>query len=193
MTGAPDERFGYLLQFLRNPRELGSITPSSRFLARAILGQIDFRRPLRIVELGPGTGVFTRQIVRHLGPDGRLVALDTNAEFVAQLHGKLPDPRLTVLHESAERVCDVVAAQGWPSADVIVSGIPYLLLPRPVTAEIVQRSYDALDTGGLFVGYQYWPYVRPFLRVVFGHCRTRVVLRNLPPAVVMSCRKLPRA
>ncbi|MBA2450709.1 MAG: hypothetical protein H0V51_22075, partial [Chloroflexi bacterium] len=60
MSGASGRgRLAFLREFLRNPHELGSITPSSQHLAGALLDQIDFRTARRIVELGPGTGVFT--------------------------------------------------------------------------------------------------------------------------------------
>ena len=83
--------------------------------------------------------------------------------------------------------------QGWDRADAVISGIPYTLLPRTTTEGIVRASWRALAPGGLFVAYQYSPYLRPFLRSVFGNCRLGLVLRNLPPAVVFVSRKEPTA
>lgn len=187
-------RRGFLRQFLRNPRELGSITPSSRFLGRAILELVDWSRARRVVEVGPGTGVFTAEALRRLAPDGALLALDTNADFVALLRRELPDPRLTVVQGSAESVAHEVIGRGWAEgADAIISGIPYTLLPRAVTDRIVRESWRSLAPGGVFVAYQYSPYLQPFLRSVFGNCRLKLVLRNLPPAVVFLSRKQPPA
>ena len=181
----------FLGQFLRNPRELGSILPSSRFLTRALIDEIDFSSARRIVELGPGTGVFTREVLRRLSPTGRLLALETNQSFVSRLGHDLQDPRLDVAHVSAERVQQVVRERGWSDADVVISGIPYALLPRQTTAQIVHSSWGALAPGGLFVGYQYSPYLRPFLRRIFGNFRMKLVLLNVPPAVVFVSRKVP--
>ena len=188
----PAGRLGYLRQFLRSPRELGSIVPSSRFLARALVEEIDFSQARRIVELGPGTGVFTREVLRRLPDDGALLALETNATFVGLLQRELPDPRLNLANVSAERVGDEVAARGWDRVDVVISGIPYALLPRRTTAQIVRASWQALGPGGLFVGYQYSPYLWPFVRPVFGNCRMRLVLWNVPPSVVFISRKVDR-
>jgi phospholipid N-methyltransferase len=185
----PRDRLAFVRQFLRNPRELGSITPSSRFLTRAIVEEIDFASRRRIVELGPGTGVFTRELLGRLTADGALLALDTNADFVQRLRQELPDRRLRVVQASAEAVQAQVAAQNWESADVVISGIPYTLLPRATTAAIVRASHRVLAPGGLFVAYQYSPYLRPFLRGTFGSCRLKLVVRNLPPAVVFVSRK----
>ena len=190
-TARPGNRLRFLQQFLRSPRELGSILPSSRFLARALVDEIDFASARRVVELGPGTGVFTREVLRRLPGDGALLALETNTEFVALLRRELPDPRLTVAHVSAERIHDEVRERGWGQTEVVISGIPYTLLPRKTTAHIVRASWQALAPGGLLVGYQYSPYLRPFLRAAFGNCRMKVVLLNVPPAVVFISRKSP--
>ncbi len=182
-------RLAFLREFLRNPHELGSITPSSQHLAGALLDQIDFRTARRIVELGPGTGVFTHEALRRLSADGALLALDTNQDFIELLRRDCVDPRLTVLPASAERVDQIVAERGWERVDAVISGIPYALLPRRVTSGIVQASWRTLAPGGLFVGYQYSPYLRPFLRRIFGNCAFRLVPRNLPPAFIFVSQK----
>jgi phospholipid N-methyltransferase len=181
-------RLRFLKQWVRNPRELGSVTPSSRFLTREVVDRIDFSRARHIAELGPGTGVFTQAILDRLAPDGRLLAIDTNAGFVEHLRREIRDPRLTVVEASAERVDELVAEAGWPSADAVVSGIPYSLLPRPVMRGILEATRRALGDEGLFVGYQYSRMLRPHLLAAFGNVHYRSVLLNLPPAFVYTCR-----
>lgn len=181
-------RLRFLKQWVRNPRELGSITPSSRYLTQEVVDRIDFSRARYIAELGPGTGVFTQAILDRLAPDGQLLAVDTNAGFVEHLRREIPDRRLRVLEASAERIDALVQEAGWPGVDAVVSGIPYSLLPRPVMRGILQASRRALGDEGLFVGYQYSRMLRPHLLDVFGNVRYRSVLLNLPPAFVYSCR-----
>jgi phospholipid N-methyltransferase len=181
-------RLQFLKQWMRNPRELGSITPSSRFLTRELMSQIDFANARYIAELGPGTGVFTAEILRLLHPESRLLAVDTNAAFVEHLRREFPDPRLTVREASAEHLDQLVAEAGWPHADVVVSGIPYSLLPRSLTRSILEAAQRSLVDGGLLVGYQYSRMLRPFLLDVFGNVHYRSVLLNLPPAFVYTCR-----
>jgi phospholipid N-methyltransferase len=181
-------RLRFLKQWARNPRELGSITPSSRYLTREVVDQIDFARARHIAELGPGTGVFTQAILDRLAPDGRVLAVDTNAGFVEHLRREIPDRRLQVVEASAERIDALVEEAGWPGVDAIVSGIPYSLLPRPVTRTILLASRRALGTDGLFIGYQYSKMLRPHLLDVFGNVHYRSVFLNLPPAFVYTCR-----
>ena len=181
-------RLRFLKQWVRNPRELGSITPSSRFLTREVVDRIDFTRVRHIAELGPGTGVFTQAILDQLAPDGRLLAVDTNAGFVEHLRREIPDARLQVREASAEQIDALVAEAGWPGVDAVVSGIPYSLLPRPVMRTILEASRRALGDGGLFVGYHYSKMLRPHLLDVFGNVHYRSVILNLPPAFVYTCR-----
>jgi len=181
-------RLGFLKQWVKNPREIGSITPSSRFLTREVMDRIDFARMKRIAELGPGTGVFTEAILERLAPDGRLLAVDTNAAFVQHLRREIRDPRLTVVEGSAERIHEIVAEHGWEQADAVVSGIPYSLLPKPVMRGILESVHSALGREGVFVGYQYSQMLRPHLISVFGNVRYRPVLLNIPPAYVYTSR-----
>jgi len=181
-------RLQFLKQWMRNPREVGSITPSSRFLTNGLLDTIDFASARHIAELGPGTGVFTGAILARLHPDGKLLAMDTNPSFVEHLRREYPDPRLTVLEASAEHLDDLIAEAGWPGADAVISGIPFSLLPKPVARGILESAKRSLSGGGLIVGYQYSKMLRPFLLDVFGNVHYRSVLLNIPPAFVYTCR-----
>src|SRR4051812_37697559 len=179
-------RLRFLGQWVRNPREVGSVTPSSRFLTRAVVEQIQPTRPRYVAELGPGTGVFTRELLAALPPDGQLLAVDTNAAFVEHLRKAFPDPRLTTVQASAERIDRLVAEAGWPAADAIVSGLPYSLFPRSVMLNILEASRRALRQDGVFVGYQYSRMLRPHLLQVFRNVHYRMVVLNVPPAFVYT-------
>jgi phospholipid N-methyltransferase len=184
-------RLHFLKQWVKNPRELGSITPSSRFLTREVIDQIDFRRARYLVELGPGTGVFTHAILERLPPDGKLLAIDTNAAFVEHLRREIHDPRFQAVEASAERIDELAREAGFPVVDAAISGIPYSLLPRPVMRGILQATRRALGDDGLFVGYQYSKMLRPHLLDAFGNVHYRPVLLNIPPAFVYTCRVGP--
>ncbi len=186
-------RLRFLKQWVRNPRELGSLTPSSRFLTGEVVGRIDFSQARYIAELGPGTGVFTQAILDQLAPDGKLLAVDTNASFVAHLRRTIRDPRLVPIQASAEHLDIVVAQAGWPRVDAVVSGIPYSLLPKPVARGILEAVQRSLAPGGVFVGYQYSRMLRSHLLDVFGNVHYRSVILNLPPAFVYTCRIRPPA
>ncbi len=188
-NGTTGDREVFLRSFLRDWRTIGSVTPSSRFLVGAMLDQIDFGRARRIVEYGPGTGVFTREIMRRLAPEAQLLTIDTEAHFIDDLRAQFPgDLRLIAVRGSAAQIERHIAALGWDGAEVIISGIPYTAMPVPLREQILGASARALAPGGLFTPYQYSPYIRPLLGRLFGRVETQWVFRNVPPAFFFACR-----
>lgn len=185
------DRLVFLRNFARDWREIGSITPSSRFLVRAMLDQIDFTSARRFVEYGPGTGVFTAELLARMHPEAQLLTLDTVAEFNDALRQRYPDPRLVVVTGSAAAVDRHVAALGWPHADAIISGIPYTAMPLAVREGILAASAKALSEAGCFLAYQYSPLIVPLLRQLFGRVRVRWTPLNVPPAFFFVCDKGP--
>ena len=170
--------------FLRHPYMLGSVIPSSRFLVNQVLKPIEWERARVLVEYGPGVGSFTGEILRRMRCDARLVALETNRDFVAFLQAQLPDERLRVVHESAAEVQTVLEQL---KADYIISGIPLGSMPEAVRADIVAKSHAALAPGGAFIVYQFTARVLPALRRTFGDVRHSFELYNLPPAQLFIC------
>jgi phospholipid N-methyltransferase len=173
--------------FLRHPHMLGSIIPSSRFLADRVLEPIDWGRARVIVEYGPGIGTFTGEILRRMRSDAHLVVIETNRDFVRFLRRTLPDPRLHVVHDSAAQVQQVLLRLDLQAPRYIISGIPLGSMPDPVRAEIAVRSRGALEPGGAFLVYQFTARALPTLRRTFGHVRRGFEPRNFPPAQLFLC------
>jgi phospholipid N-methyltransferase len=183
------DRATFLRSFVHDWRTIGSVTPSSRYLVGAMLDNIDFGRVRRVVEYGPGTGVFTGEVLRRLRPDGELLALDTEDHFIADLNAKFPDPRLIAVRGSAAAIERHLVALGWDGAEVIISGIPYTAMPAELREGILSASARALATGGRFVAYQYSPYIRPLLGKLYRRVETHWVARNVPPAFYFVCQR----
>ncbi|MDE2136664.1 MAG: methyltransferase [Gammaproteobacteria bacterium] len=173
--------------FLRHPNMLGSIIPSSRFLVEQVLESVDFGRARVIVEYGPGVGTFTGEILRRMRGDARLVALETNRDFVRFLTRTLPDPRLTVVHDSAAEVQTVLGRLGLAAPRYIISGIPLGSMPDPVRTEIAEQSRAALEPGGAFLVYQFTARALPTLERTFGAVERSRERRNFPPAQLFLC------
>jgi phospholipid N-methyltransferase len=173
--------------FLRHPFMLGSIIPSSRFLVDQVLKPIDWPRAKVIVEYGPGVGTFTAHILQRMAPDARLIAIETNLDFVKFLQKSLPDPRLHVVHGSAADVQQILQQFNLHHASYIISGIPLGNMPEPVRADIVAKSRDALEPGGELLVYQFTARVLPVLQRTFRYVRRGFELRNVPPAMLFLC------
>src|SRR5581483_5471549 len=73
----------FFREFRRHFPATGAILPSSRFLARALVRPLRSPRPAcRILEVGPGTGSVTREIVWRMQSGDRLDAVEINGRFV---------------------------------------------------------------------------------------------------------------
>lgn len=173
--------------FLRDWRTTGSIAPSSRFLVNAMLAPVDMDKARLLVEFGPGTGCITEKLLAAMHPDARLVAVEINPVFVSRLRERLTDARLTVVEGSAADLPQILADLGLGGADAVLSGLPFLSLPRPLREDIVRATAAGLAPGGRFIAFQYSPLVLPrLLRRHFGNMSVKPVLINLPPALVMT-------
>lgn len=183
------QRIEFLRESLRNLRLTGSVAPSSRFLCRAIVSKIDPEKARVVVELGPGDGVITRFILDRLKPDSQLIIFEINPVFIEKMRTHFHDPRITIIHDSAENMGTHFQSLGIQEVDYFVSGIPFVMLPESFTEQIIQMCKNWLPTGGKFIQFHYSPLLFGLYRRVFGNARVEVVALNIPPAIIISCKK----
>jgi phospholipid N-methyltransferase len=152
----------------------------------------------RVVELGPGTGAITREIADRLPAGATCLAIDIDPEFTARVAARWP--RIDAVCDRAERLLEIVSARQWLPVDHIVSGLPFASLPSAATRAIVDAIAATLRPGGTFTTFQYvHSYVLPpaiaVRRTLSDRMASRpafrVVLPNLPPALVIRWIKAP--
>jgi len=173
--------------FFRHPRMLGSLVPSSPFLIKRVLRRIDWNNARVIVEYGAGVGTFTSEILRRMRSDAILVAFETNDEFVQYLRESLPDPRLHIVHGSADQVGAVLERLGRGPADYVISGIPFSTIPENARESILRSTRDALRPRGALIVYQFTRSILPSLERVFGRVSRDFEPRNILPAQLFYC------
>src|SRR5579872_7402535 len=188
MTAPRGDALLFARNFFRHPRMLGSIIPSSRFLIKQLLEPIDWEQALVIVEYGPGVGGITAEILRRMRPDARLIAIETNPEFVAFLSRTLVDQRFHVVEDSAERVKEILQRFGHSKANYIISGIPLGSMPRSLREPILRNTAEALEARGSFFVFQFTSRVLPDLRRIFGYVKRKFEPLNVLPAHLFFCQ-----
>ncbi len=169
----------FLLEFLKHPRQVGTPTRSSLFLVRGIVREIAGDR---IVELGPGDGPVTKGILKVLPEYGRLVSIENNRRLYEQLR-QIIDPRFTAVYDTAENLEKRLEELEMNEVDCIVSGLPLTSLDGRVKKKVL----EACKRHSLFIQYKYWG-SKGLLEKYFSRIRTKLVLRNAPPAVIYVCR-----
>jgi phospholipid N-methyltransferase len=191
----------------RHFRNTGALLPSSRFLARALAAPLAGPRPpCRILEVGPGTGSVTREIVRRLQPGDQLDCVELNERFVERLEHSLGhDPRFRAYRHQVHVIhSPVEALAGEAQYDFIISGLPLNNFPVDLVRDIFNAYSRLIKPGGVLSYFEYvlirhlktpfsgrkerrrlyrvgrlvGQYIRAF------QIRRQPVLINVPPAVV---------
>jgi phospholipid N-methyltransferase len=182
-----------LARFLRSPRTVGAIAPSSQVLAREMVRGLELNGAVRIVELGPGTGACTRQIVRRLGPKGWYLGVEIDPSFAERIRREWPS--IECVCASAEQLPALLADRGVTRVDHVISGLPFASLPGATTRMILRALRESIRPGGTFTTFQYVHGYGLPLACAFRcemdesmgtQATRRVVIRNLPPAYVLS-------
>lgn len=180
------ERLMFFYNFLQAPGQVGSITPSSHALTKQMVKPIDWRGAHTIVELGAGTGTFTKWIDELKQPDATLVSFEKETSMRSRLERLFPG---VLFHEDAVELVSVLTEAGLGKADAIISGLPFANFPQALRDQIMDQVYAALKPGGVFVAFQYSLQMKKQLQEVFSDVTVKLVPFNLPPAFVYVCRK----
>jgi phosphatidylethanolamine/phosphatidyl-N-methylethanolamine N-methyltransferase len=182
-------------KFLRNPNQVGSVMPSSRYLAEAMAADLDLERGDLVIEYGPGTGPMTAALADTLPAGVHYLGIERDQHFQELLEERFP--HMDFHHGSVVDVAEILETRGLPKAKVIISGLPFASLPKDVQNRIAHATREALAEDGEFRLFQYvhaygLPGARRFRKVMttlFGSCtRSQPVLRNVPPAYVLTYR-----
>jgi phosphatidylserine decarboxylase len=181
-------RLDFFKRFLTSFHTLGAVTPSSKAVACALVDQVDLRKAKNVVELGPGTGVVTREILRRLPVGARLIAFEIDPYFVEYLRANIDDPRLTIVQGSAESLTSQLKSMSAYPADHVFSEIPFNNMPEELRREILTQVREVLDEDGSLVVLQYLPFAaRRLLRQIFPCVRiASYVPWNVPPAFILT-------
>ena len=177
-------RLAFLRAFLAHPRRVGAVLPTSRWAVRDMLDMADVHGADLVVELGAGTGVYTREILARLRPDAHLMALERDPRLARLLTEQYQDSRVRVICDSAQ---NVQAHLKGARTELVVSGLPFTSLGSDVRQRIFSEIVDILAPGGVALVLQYSPVIQGQLRGVFPYVERRVSLLNVPPAFLFAC------
>jgi phosphatidylethanolamine/phosphatidyl-N-methylethanolamine N-methyltransferase len=181
----------FFLAWVANPRRVGAIVPSSAALADAITSDLT-PASAPVIELGPGTGVFTRSIIARGIPEHRLALIENGAEFVDKLQRDFPEAYVHRMDATRLQHVELFEGEG---AGAVVSGIPLLLMPMKHVISLLEGAFDQLRSDGAFYQFTYGrgsPIPRGILdRLGLSATRIGGTFANLPPAAVYRIRRRP--
>ena len=186
----------FLKELFRPGNRLGAVAPSSPELARRITRYAKVAQAKNILELGPGTGAFTRELCAVKRPDAHYLGIELSPQFVQRLRRNFPGLQV----EQADiRFFDFTAHTAEHGQfDAVVSGLPWASFPASLQDGALDNMWDHMKDGATFCTFAY----RAFDLVPAG-IRFRKKLKerfrkfamsptlywNLPPAYVYICQK----
>lgn len=177
----------FLQSFIRKPKEIGSVWPSSRFLARKMVQQVAWEEVGAIAELGSGTGVITREIQSHVSKKASVLLFEKNEEMNGNLQKEFPD---YICSQNAVEMLKIMDHHGINQLDCVISGLPFFNFSKELRERLLNQVIDSLKPGGYFIAFQYSLQMKNLLARTFHIERIQYVPLNFPSAFVYVCKKL---
>lgn len=178
----------FLTEYIRNPQTIGAIAPSSKYLAKNMIKNIDFANCSAIAEYGAGTGIFTAEVIRKRKKGTKFLVIEQNKRFYSILHrkfGKCKD--VYIVHGDARNLADYMKEYNISHIDYIISGLPFASLPANISDGILKSTRKILARShGKFITFQYTLFKIGLFRRFFDIAEIKYILRNLPSAFVLT-------
>ena len=205
----------FLSQAIKQTRNTGAVLPSSRLLAKAMTRSLrDAHGPKRLLEVGPGTGPFTREMLATLRSGDELHIVEINPAFAERLNTVLLEP-FRKKHPQIRIELHVHPIQSAPLTDrfdYIVCGLPFNNFPPETVRSIFRRLLELLKPGGELAYFEYAG-VRVLKSSLVGERgrkelksigalgkvlrkrhqgKRELILGNVPPAVAVTLKRSER-
>ncbi|MFC3748561.1 class I SAM-dependent methyltransferase [Paenibacillus sp. GCM10012306] len=180
----------FFYKFLRMPMQVGSITPSSAYLAKKMIEYVPWQQATAIAELGAGSGAITQYIASAKSRHTQVLLFEKDAELRQKLTERYPG---FLCYPDARHMDIALHQQGLQDEklDCILSGLPFFNFPQQLRDILMEQISTALKPGGLFIAFQYSQQMRKQLHQQFEIEHVHFVPLNMPPAFVYVCVRSP--
>jgi len=189
------ETFSFLKAFIRNPAQVGSVTPSSHYLAEAMVEPSEFETAKTVVELGCGTGPITRAILNRISKKTKYIGVELDKACYDHL--KEVFPGVCFHNDSAENIREILAQHHLTQTDIVISGLPWAVMPTALQDKIFEQIAGNLTPDGVFITFAYIHAkkmkqarrLRQRLKQDYETVElSRTIWRNFPPAFFYYCK-----
>lgn len=147
-TRASSKTLLFLGEFLRSPFQIGALHESPPRVAKAMTAELGIPKAQAIVEFGPGTGPLTREIIGNMPRGCKFFAVEKNPRLAKVFRQKLPQVKL--YEDTVENIRELCAREQMPKLDVVVSTIPWILLPNDLLDRVFSATVSCMRPGARF-------------------------------------------
>ena len=169
----------FLKMFIKQPKVNASITPSSKRAARGMVRGLKLGEMKYVVELGPGTGVFTDILAERLPTNCKVLLIELEEEYIVPLRAKY-DSRFEVIKTSACQLDELLKERGINSVDLVISGLPYNM-PDAVKVKLQNTLLSLTSQGTCMRWFTYFPWAMKKHYQQFKLQKKCFIMWNFPP------------
>jgi phosphatidylethanolamine/phosphatidyl-N-methylethanolamine N-methyltransferase len=183
-----DEEIRFFRGMMQGPKQVGAIVPTSSVTARKMASVVDPSSGLPVLELGPGTGVITKQILaRGIQPE-KIVSVEYSRDFYERLVEDYAG--VNFIHGDAFDLEKTLGAFAGQTFDSVISAVPMLSFPMEARIRLIDDLLSRIPVGRPVVQITYGP-VSPVIaqpdRYHIQHFD--FIVRNIPPAQLWIYRR----
>ncbi|MDX8453177.1 methyltransferase domain-containing protein [Mesorhizobium sp. VK9D] len=185
-----NDALSFLMAWTLAPFRMGSVTPSSPRLAALITGEIGPDTG-PVLELGPGTGPFTRALLERGVRENDLTLVESDPDFASLLTRRFPSARIFEMDAASLRHLPLFDG---PVVGAAVSGLPFRLISPRKSSAILEGVFATLRPGAALYQFTFGrrcPFDQAVLdRLDLEAVRIGGTFRNFPPATVYRVSRI---
>ena len=181
--------FKFLRNFFKNFKDIGSIAPSSRFLARIISTFTELHTPAKgkFLEIGAGTGNITKYLL-EIQDQRTFKSYEINEEFLPILNKKFESEKVTI--ESKNFLTDNIREK----FDTIICCLPLANFSQKENDKISEKMSSLLKENGTLIYFEYLLFsdmknIDKFKVDNLEEIHRESMFLNIPPARVIVLKK----
>jgi phospholipid N-methyltransferase len=182
--------FLFLGKFARHGTAIASVAPSSPWLSRATVRNVDWSSARVVVELGAGTGPITKVLAEKAPVGCRVIVLERDPDFARLLNERFQHlPNFEIIEGDVRDLARMLDERGIRQVDYVISGLPVPSFPKDLQRDLFRVVRQVLAPGGTYnqiteMPLVYWRFYRTF----FDSVTFAFEPRNFPPAGAYFCR-----
>ncbi|AGA64108.1 Phosphatidylethanolamine N-methyltransferase [Liberibacter crescens BT-1] len=183
------ENLLFLREAFRRPQKIGAVIPTSSITARRMVSLVNINSDLPVLELGAGTGVVTRALLKRGLAPHKIVSIEYVKEFYNYL--KVTFPGISFVHGDVFDLEKTLSKFPGIKFDSVISGLPLLNFPLESRINLIKNLLNLIPPGRPIVQICYGinpPVKEDPEEYILEHYD--FIIRNIPPARIWIFKKI---
>ncbi len=185
----------FFKKFLFNRKEIGSIIPSSIFLAKKVVLKKDIQKSNVIIELWAGTWSFTKKIFEFSKDlkNKKIFIIEKDEDLYNGLIKKFPEIKDNIYNIDILDIDVVLKKNKIKKIDLIISWLPFKSLPLEVFYFVMKEFLPKYaDENLIFIQFSYFKNFWKILWDYFLNINKKSCYLNIPKANIFRCKNLKK-